>query len=356
MNQLERYLAITILRTTLLVLLVFVSVQLLVSLLHELHSVSIGEYHIWSAIKVVLLELPGQLYQLFPIASLLGSLLGLGLLAAHSELIVMQAAGFSRLNILFALLKISVLMILVVTVLGEVVAPGADDRARHDKAIALSSGQAINTVHGLWLRDDHTFIHIEQVLPDESLAGVTLYQFDDSSRLLFARAARSARYRELSWVLYDVVQTTFLPQQTQIMHAKSMPWMTTVKPNLLGLNRTRPSDMSLLKLHGYLRRYRHVNGLLEGSFAFTFWQRVLQPGVTLVMILLAVPFVFGSLRKASMGLRLFVGICLGFSFFLVNQVVGPVSLVYQVPPLLAASMPMLLFAALGMLLFWRHVR
>ena len=354
MKRLEYYLARTIIRSTVIVLLVFLSVQLLVSLLHELRDLGHGDYHLWHIIEVVVLQLPSKLYQLFPMAGLIGSLVGLGLLASHSELIAMRAAGFTKVRIVIALIKIALIMIVAVTLVGEFVAPITGQRAQNAKATALSGGQAIKTLYGLWLRDGNTFIHIDKVLPNRSLEGVTLYEFDDQQHLLVTRVAHRASYQQQHWLLKNVQQTKILKDKTVAEHVDVLPWNISLKPNILGWSRIKSRDMSLLKLHRYIR-YRERNDLLANNFSLVFWQRILQPLATLVMILIAIPFVFGPLRSAAMGLRLFEGICLGFSFFIANQFVGPMSLVYQVPPAFAASIPILLFALLGAVLFWRKV-
>ena len=47
-----------------------------------------------------------------------------------------------------------------------------------------------------------------------------------------------------------------------------------------------------------------------------------------------------------MGARVIMGVLTGFGFFILNEVFGPVSLVYQLP-FLGALLPSLLFAAIA---------
>ena len=90
-------------------------------------------------------------------------------------------------------------------------------------------------------------------------------------------------------------------------------------------------------------QYRQSIGLSTKRFLFSFWQRILQPVTTLVLIGLAVPFVFGSFRDSSMGMRIMTGVLIGFAFYMMNQLFGPITLVYQFPPLLAAVLPTMIF-------------
>jgi lipopolysaccharide export system permease protein len=104
--------------------------------------------------------------------------------------------------------------------------------------------------------------------------------------------------------------------------------------------------MSLPTLRSY-SQHLVQNGLQAGDFQWEFWKRIFQPLTTIVMSLLAIPFVLGSSRSVTMGWRVFFGIVIGFVFYILNAFLGQFSIVFQFSPLLAALFPTLLFASLG---------
>lgn len=348
MKILPLYITKNILQTTGLVLLVFVGLQLLIMFIAELNYIGSGHYGLWQAVCFIILDFPEQFYQLFPMAALLGCLLGLGALASHSELIVMRASGISIGKIVQSVLVAVCVMVLVITLIGEVIAPYATRQANQYKAIALSGGQALPTIHGLWVRNQNTFIHIKDVLPGGVLHGVTRYRFDKAHHLKEASFAKTAEYKQHAWYLYQMVASFLSTQTVHAQHIAKMRWHIHLNPTLLTMSKRDPASMDLFALQHYIH-YRVRNGLNANNFKLAFWQRLMQPLATLVMMLLAIPFIFGPLRNVSIGLRLMTGIMLGFSFYLVNQFFGPMSMVYQFPPFLAAILPIAVFAAVGLL-------
>ncbi|MEJ2693890.1 MAG: LptF/LptG family permease, partial [Candidatus Thiodiazotropha sp.] len=165
------------------------------------------------AYTYVALILPRYLYELFPIATLLGSLIGLGALAGNSELMAMRAAGISTGRIVAASLKSGLLVLLLVVFIGEYLAPRTELQAQRMKMQALSDQITLRTRYGFWSRDDNTFINIRQILPDRVLADVSIYQYDDQRRLLRAMHAQRATYKKDEWVLESVRQSSFSPQR-----------------------------------------------------------------------------------------------------------------------------------------------
>lgn len=72
-----------------------------------------------SALYYVLLSMPKEAVLFFPLAALLGGLIGLGQLATSSELVVMQAAGRSKISIVMAALKTAIPLMIPVGLMGS---------------------------------------------------------------------------------------------------------------------------------------------------------------------------------------------------------------------------------------------
>lgn len=353
MKILTKYLFSTIITYVSLVVLFLLGLQIFVEFIHEFSSLGIGNYGLYQLITCVLLMLPYDIYQFFPMASLLGFIIGLGLLASHSELIVMRVSGMSLVNIASAVTKVGVVLLLVMVILGEVVSPMAQSKAFRIKTAAISGGQVLLTRQGIWLNHQGGITNVGSVLNRGKLQNITSYKFDNNNvKLQTISHATAGIYKDSKWVFNDVVQTNF--KDNNITNASFSKQQSELKfnPKLVGITRIDPDHKNLFSLYSYIK-YRKQIGLDAASYLFAFWQRVFAPLAILVMILLAIPFIFGSLRSATMGLRMLVGVMFGFSFYILHQFVGPMSIVYHVPPLLASILPLLIFTIIGILLLSR---
>ena len=348
---LNRYIAKTLIGMTLVVCLAIMSLDFFIQLLTEFNDFGKGNYHFFNGLIYVIFNLPRDFYQLFPMMGLIGSMLGLGLLASHSELIIMRTSGMSMLQLIISVMYAILLMIIISTIIGEGLGPMFSHQATVGKTFAKSGGQGVATEQGVWLRDGNSFIHIDEVLSPSHINGVTRYQFNQQHQLQTVSFAQVGQYQHKQWNMSNVMQST-ISDHVYAVHENTALWVMQLNPLILRLAAIDPQDMSLSKLYGY-NQYRKANALRYDNSALTFWQRLIQPITTMVMMLLAIPFIFGPLRSVTMGLRLLAGIVVGFSFFLFNQFFGPFSLVYHVPPPLAAFIPTLLFGGLGLALVLR---
>ena len=352
MRILDRYIAKTVLSAIGLVTLMLAGLQVFILFVSQLDDIGKADYGILQTTYFVLLQLPYQLYLFFPMASLLGCLIGLGVMANHSELIVMRAAGMSIGQITGAVLKASLVVIALVTTIGETIVPVMFHYATDYKTAALSGGQALRTPQGVWLRYGNDFISIGFVLPDNIWRDVYQFRFDPSHNLKIAREIREAKYIDNAWIAYDVKQTEFQTDHTEVKTFSSLPLDVIVKPHILNISTISPDEMTLHELNRYLREQKR-NQQNAHNYKFSFLQRIIQPLTTMVMMILAIPFIFGPLRSSTMGSKLLVGATVGFGFHIMNHFFGPISAVFQWPPELAALGPTFIFALLGLYLMKR---
>lgn len=351
---LERYIAKMITAATGLAILIVVGVLTLILLLGQLKNLGEGDYGLLSVILYVLLRLPSELYQFSPLLVLLGSIVGLSVLSSHRELAVMRTAGFSIKQIIKSVLFVAFLIIITISLIGESIGPSLSYRAEVAKENARNAGQAVVTAAGLWFHIDNNFIHVEHVVSRQLLEGVTRYQFDDKRRLTAAYYANSMVYQDRQWQMFDVVKTTFYDERTKSIALKNIEWDLPFNSNLLSMGLVEPSEMSLPKLVK-LTRYLEQNGQQAREYKFNFWKRVFQPLASLVMVFLAIPFVLGALSTATMGWRILAGILVGFTFFILNAMLGEISVVFQLSPMLAALLPPLIFVIIGIILAKRMI-
>lgn len=343
MKIIDRYLAKTIINATLLIVLMLASLTFFVTIVREVTDLGTGTYGFFGALEYVLLDLPKQVYQLFPMASLLGVVFGLSTLANHNELTVLRASGYSLHEITKSVTRAILFLLVVATLLGELLAPLAESYADTRKALLTSNGQTLTTRVGTWIRDGQNFIYIHTILGNSHLKGISRYQFDNQNHLISASYAKTGTYLHHNWLMQDIVTSHITLKKIETTRSATADWQLTINPKLLRIAQAEAEEMSLPQLYTYID-YLKTNNLNYTNYSLNFWQRIFQPLATVVMVWLAIPFVFGSLRSVTMSLRLIMGIVVGFSFYMLNQLFGPLTMVYQLSPFFAALIPTLLFA------------
>ncbi len=349
---LSRYIAKMVIFATLLVMAIVLGLAFFINLLGELRDIGVGDYGFIQAALHSLLELPYNIYAFFPMLVLLGGLIGLSTLASHQELVVMRVSGMSVRHIIFAVFGAALVLIIMGMLIGEIIAPRTHYLADIHKSTAQSGGQAVVTTAGLWVHEGNSFVHIDRVMPHQHLEGVTRYEFTAAHQLLAAYFARTMDYQQGRWKLHDLEKTTFLDNRTKSERLSEATWDLTLNPNILSVGLLEPEEMPLTKLSGFIR-HLHKNGLQATEFQFSFWKRLLQPLTILVMLFLAVPFVFTAPRSINLGWQMLLGVVIGFVFYILDSLLGQLSVVYQLPPFFAALLPILLFAGVGYFLLLR---
>jgi len=344
---LDRYVATAVVTGTGIALLVIVGMDVFFNVIAQIDDVGKGSYTLYAMLQYVALIMPQGAYELFPMAALLGSLIGMGMLAANSELIAMRAAGVSVWRIVQSVLQVGVLLLLVAVFIGEVVAPAAEQYGQQLRAAATNSRMSFLGSHGLWVRDENYYINAGKVLAGETLADLEVFEFDTAGRMVMATRAARAQYSAGQWLLHDVRQSRFTDGRVEVNQLDELAWPSLLTPELLSIVVLEPKNMSVRDL-GQFVDYLDDNGLDTMEYRYAFWGRFMTPLATLVMLFISVPFVFGGLRSVTAGQRIFVGILVGFGFYLVSQVASQVGQVYNLNPLATMLTPNILFLAIGL--------
>lgn len=350
MRKLDAYIRNTVVLSMLVVVTLMGSLDFIFTLTDELGS-SVENYSAGEALWFTLRIMPTTIYELLPFTALGGALVGLGILASHNELVVIQAAGVSTTRIVWAVMKPTLAVMILSLVLGEYVAPQLQQRAQSDRAIIESGGLALSSAGGDWRKIGNEFIHVNVILPGgEELQGVTRYVLDDSRRLVSSSFAVSAEYRRDDtgnyWLQHDVRETVFGNGSVVVNEFDSYAWRVDMSPELLSVLLVEPERQSITGLYQFAK-YFEAEGLESGSYYLAFWKKLLQPLATASLVLLAISFVFGPLRSATMGYRVFVAIGIGLVFTILQRMMGPASLLYGFDPLVAVMVPILMCLLLG---------
>jgi lipopolysaccharide export system permease protein len=352
MRIVDRYIGRTIGQGVAFVLAVLLVLVVLMTFIDELDDVGRGQYRVMDAFVYVLFSVPRYVFEAFPVAALLGSLIGLGVLANHGELTAMRAAGVSIRQIVTAVLKAGVLMMAVVIVLGELVAPPMEQYAKQVRAERQHQQVILKSRYGFWARDGRAFVNIRRLLSGSALGDIYIYEFNDARRLELMTHAAYAHYKDDHWVLRDLKQTRVTESGVESRSLEKANWDSLLDPSLLRAVVVQPTMLPAWGLYQYIS-FMKENGQQVPAYEVAFWAKVVAPFATLVMLFLAVPFVFGSLRAVGIGQRIFVGALAGSVFFLLNRALSYVAVVYELNPVVAAALPAAAFLLVGTLLLRR---
>lgn len=346
MKILDRYIGRTILGGTLMVLLVLGSLLAFVDFISELDEVGHAQYGMLEAAIFVLLRLPNRLYELFPTAVLIGSLLSLGALASNSELTVMRASGVSIMRIVFSVMRAGFILLIAVALIGEFIVPVCERQAQSIRAKELQQNITLEGEGGFWARDDKRFIYVGHVYPGMNLGKVDIYELNDANELMEVTHARAARYMGDKWQLENVLQTDFRNEQVKSSKTGFIVWDKLLNPDLFNVVSVKPENMSAMDLYQY-SNYLQDNDLESSHYDLAFWIKVFTPISSLVMLLIALPFVFGSQRATGAGNKVLFGLLLGISFFLFNRISNHLGQVYGFYPFISAFAPVMLVALIS---------
>lgn len=346
MSILDRYIARTIATTTAFCLLILVGLSSMLKFVEQIRAVGQGSYSMFDAAIFVVYMVPRDIEMFFPMAALLGALIGLGMMASNSELVVIQAAGISKLQVIISVMKTAIPLMILVMILGEWGAPWAEREAVNRRTQEISGGSLIKSEQGLWAKDGQNFVHVSKVIETGLLNKVSIYQFDEGRKLQRITKAAVATFEKDQWLLEQVNQTEYNETSTSITNTQQLPWTSSLTPDKLGVVTVKPESLSIQGLTDYLE-YLEANKQETSVYDLALWRKIMQPLTVAVMMLLALSFVFGPLRSVSMGARLVMGVITGFAFHLSNAAFGPISLVYQVPAIFGAVIPSILFLTIA---------
>jgi lipopolysaccharide export system permease protein len=347
----NRYIQRNIFLGTIAALLLLVSLALFFTFVRELDDLGEGGYGISQVLKYLALVVPAKIVEFMPLAILLGSMLSLGALANNSELIAMQASGVTLWRMLGAVLQAALVAAVISFLLADWVVPDSEANARKVRNIKSQQASALDTREGLWIKDEAKVVHIRELLPNGYARDIEIYQFDKQGALL--ALVRAARAQPLGggWELYDVSRTLMHDGQASSQQLERLEYPGNLSHRLLQVLLVEPRQMSSFDLFAYLQ-FLDENRLDASVERLIFWKKIFSPLTVVIMCLLSFPFVMGSQRHSNAGQRLLIGILLGLSFFVVDQVLTQLGMQLGSNAFALALAPNLLFFTLAMYLLF----
>ncbi len=326
-------------------------------LIQELDSLGEGNYGITQMLAFVLLSIPGHIYDVVPVAVLVGMMHSLGTLARNSELVVMRVSGLSLVNIGWILVKVGMLFTALTFFVGELITPISEKMAQRLRVQATDSVIAQDFKSGLWVKDGKSFVNVETVLPDASLLNVHIYEFDENFKLRSISIAKKGEYEDGRWGLSGVTQTKFntfkkIEQnniQTQIFNKAN--WKSLIRPELLNVLLVAPEKMSAWNLYAFVQHLQ-ANKQKSTRYDVALWSKIIYPLACMVMVILALPFGFIQQRTGGTSAKLFIGVMLGVVYQIMNRVFIHLGVLNDWPPLMSAITPTILFLIAGLSLIF----
>ena len=353
MSILDRYIVRAILEAVLLVMSVLLVLSGLFLFISQQRDIGIGHYTMVDALWFTALNLPQTAYQLLPITALIGSLIGLGALARGSEITVIRATGVSVARLAGAALIAAGLLMGLEAVIGEFVAPQLQEAANQQRVFTQYDTISFGGGTGAWVRDGNVILNVARQSGSRQFGGMQVFKLSPQHQLLsIGRAARATAAGHHRWLLDDYADSRFEGDRV-IAHPPGQKVLTSnVTAGFLGFAVQDPEQMTLHSLWNLIG-YLHENSLDAGQYVFAFWSRIARTVAIAFSVLLAVPFVLGSMRSAGAGTRTVLGLTIGIGFFLLQRLIESGTVVFHLNPVILAWLPTALLATVTLLLLAR---
>ena len=349
----HRYLMREVYLSTLLVFIALLMLFGFFDLVNELNDLGRGDYTLRKVLVFVALSVPGHIYELFPVAVLIGTLFALAQLGANLELTVLRISGLSLRRIAVSLLAIGTLFVVLTFAFGELIVPHVERYAQQYRLRATQTLVAQEFRSGLWVKDRRSFVNVREMLPDTSLVGVKIYEFDPNWRLsAISYAAKGTFEDDGRWRLDDVTQTRFGSNGVRIEKLPSAQWQSALNPGIIDVLLVVPEQMSISNLSSYVAHLTE-NKQKTTRYEIALWTKLIYPFATLVMIVLALPFAVYRARAGNISGKIFAGIMLGLGFHLLNRVSSYLGLLNDWQPQVSALLPSAIFLTGAMVWLWR---
>ncbi|OON63750.1 LPS export ABC transporter permease LptG [Massilia sp. KIM] len=389
MKILQRYFAINISQAVAFVLVAFLALIAFMDLTSILPSVGKNDYGIGSAFLYVLLLVPGHVYEVMPVAALIGTIYTMAQFASSSEFTIMRASSMSTMQAAGMLFRIGIVFVAITFVFGELITPRTAPVAERLRLQAKGGSISGEFRSGVWTKDSvheegvrgkivgTRFFNVRAIRPDGSLEDVRLYEFDANMRMRAVITAAHGSYGgDNTWRLREVTETTFsnsreLPapgapvpdgqtvqstygQETAASATRKLAELNLVSeitPKILSVSRSDPERMSANELAVYTRHLAE-NRQETDRFKVAFWKKLIDPLSIFVLMALALPFAYLHTRSGGVSLKIFIGIMIGVSFILINSLFSHLGVLTTWPAFITAAAPSILFLLLALGALW----
>ena len=350
---LYRYLFTRFLIGLLVSLTVLVSIEVFFSFTAELKYLGQGNFGMESILKYSILSLPKSILIMFPYAVLIGSMLSLGAMAADMEFISMHSSGISITKIITIILIQAFLLSALFYTVADSVVPEYTSKAENKKNTALNK-KIIYENNGVWFKDKNTFIKIHEIYSDENLKSIVMYKYDSDNVLLSIKTIKEATYMNSKWHLKGIEETFLNEIPVSKKYSYEEVTSSFIDKKLINIKTHKSESLSLTDVVRNIN-YLKNNGLDTDVQKKIFWEKIFKPFSTIIMLFLAMPFIFGKHRSSNLSKRIVLGLFIGIIFFIVTSMLPNLGMVLGIMPFINVLLPHVVFIIIGLLLLNRQL-
>ena len=348
MKTLDRHIGVSFVRSFLTIFIILVALFSLLELMSQLDDVGDGNYQVKDVFIFIGLTLPRRMLELMPISTLLGSVVALGLLADHNELLAMQAVGVSARRICWSVFVTGTILVLLTGLLAEMIVPPLDQLARKKRALAISGSNFTLTKQGFWARRNSTYIHVGKTHSGGTATDLDIFETDDKGRLKIYTHARNANIQDNNqWLLRTITRKTFTDLGITTTHMASLKLDLFLSSDQIEVLEIPADSLSASDLYRYAGALRE-SGQNADRYVLALWRKLGVPLTTGAMVLLSLPFIFGSTRRVAAGKRIMIGSFVGIVFYFGDQVLVYLGLLLNLNPIIIAMTPVVLISGIAM--------
>ncbi len=351
----NRYIMAQIVKGSLITLLALVCFNLFITFVDELGDVGKGGYDLLAATQYTVVRVPALIVEFMPLAVLLGSMLSLGAMAANSEIIAIVASGVSHARILLAVILTAVVIALVSFLIADRLVPMSETQAKGLRSLTETRSNVLIKKESLWIKDESRIVFIKRLLPNGNASQIQILELDDDGSVIKSTRAASAVSSSEGWLLKEVKGTTISGDQVDTFSMIQMLYPGNLSVDVLEVLMIEPRHMSLTDLNRYLQ-FLGQNQLDAQVEQLVFWKKVFYPLAIIMMAMLAFPFLMGAQRQSNTSQRLLIGILLGLSFIVVENLSTQLGVHFQLQPLLVAAFPTAIFLIFTWLVYQRQLK
>ena len=349
----DRYIAKTLLTYTLVVLLVWLSIYSFFNLLDELDSVGIESYTILDALKYIVLQIPEVTYNQASPIILLGCVLGMGHLVTTGQLLIFRVSGFSILKITWLAIKNALFFVIFIIITGELISPSISSYAENSRSNALGENVVSKTLEGFWIRDGDNFINVKNNIDGAFFTGITIIEVNSLNKIERVIKSDDAifgqNYLDMKGTeIFSIDDSSFF-EDISLKERNNYNKTVSFDKDLIESLEKDPKDLTTWTILKQIQ-FLSDNKLRSGVFEVELYNRLVKPLSLVAMILLAMLFIFGSTRDATLGRKIFFGASLGLSFELLSRIGGALALSFDFSPLISSISPAILVIFISIIL------